>query len=148
MKYPGYHYTTEADLLIFEFESVGVKGKIKKIVQYTEMSVKGYYNLAFGDYEEATKEMNDDIVTNNGDGPKVLSTVVSTLYTFTSKYPDARVFATGNSESRTRLYRMGISNNLKELREDFVVYGLRSDEVFEEFEAGTEYLGFQVIRKR
>ncbi len=148
MKYPRYQYTTEKELHLFEFDSVGIKGVIKKIVQYTEMSIENYYNLGFGDLNEETGEVDDKVVTNNGDGLKVLSTVVSTVYAFTGKYPDAKVFATGSTESRTRLYRMGISNNLEELKKDFLVYGLKTDETFEEFIVGEDYLGFLVTRKK
>ncbi|HBX50761.1 MAG: hypothetical protein A2275_13705 [Bacteroidetes bacterium RIFOXYA12_FULL_35_11] len=147
MKYHRYEYSTEKDLYFFEFESIGIKGKIKKIVQYSEMSVKGFYNLGFGDYNEITKEIDDEIITNNGDGLKVLATVVSTLYSFTGKYPEANIFATGNNEARTRLYRMGITNYLEELKQDFLVYGLRKDEIFEEFIVGEDYMGFLVTRK-
>jgi hypothetical protein len=108
MKYPRYEYSTEAELNIFEFESIGPKGKIIKLVQYTEMNIRGYYNLAFGDLDVKTREINDGIITNNGDATKVLATVVSTVYAFTGKYPDAYIFATGSNEARTRLYRMGI----------------------------------------
>lgn len=94
------------------------------------MSVKGYYNLGFGDLDIETREINDEIITNNGDGQKVLATVVSTMYAFTGKNPDAYVYATGSSESRTRLYRMGITNNLEELKKDFYVFGLRNDQEF------------------
>ncbi|MGG7034182.1 MAG: DUF6934 family protein [Flavobacterium sp.] len=38
------------------------------------MSIKGYYNLGFGDLDLETKAINDEIVTNNGDGQKVLVT--------------------------------------------------------------------------
>ncbi len=119
MNYPRYDYSAEDELNIFEFDSIGKKGKIKKIVQYTEMSVKGYYKLGFGDLDIETREINDEVITTNGDGQKVLATVVSTLYAFTGKNPNAYVYATGSSESRTRLYRMGISNNLEELKKDF-----------------------------
>lgn len=147
MKYPKYEYSTEKELFVFEFESVGIKGKVKKVIQYSEMSVEGFYNLGFGDYNEDTGEINDEIITNNGDGLKVLATVVSTLYAFTGKYPEANVFATGSSEARTRLYRMGITNNLEELKQDFLVYGLRKDEIFEHFIVGEDYIGFLVTRK-
>ena len=76
-----------------------------------------------------------------------MATVVSTVYAFTGKYPNAWVFATGSTEVRTRLYRMGISNNPEELKEDFYVYGMKMDESFEEFIAGEDYLGFLVTRK-
>jgi hypothetical protein len=111
MKYPRYEYTAENEKNIFEFESIGYKGKITKIVQYTEMSIKGYYNLGFGDLDIYSRELNDEVITNNGDGQKVLATVVSTLYAFTGRNSDAYIYATGSSDSRTRLYRMGITNN-------------------------------------
>jgi hypothetical protein len=148
MNYPRYDYSAEDELNIFEFDSIGKKGKIKKIVQYTEMSVKGYYNLGFGDLDIETREINDEVITNNGDGQKVLATVVSTLYAFTGKNPNAYVYATGSSESRTRLYRMGISNNLEELKKDFYVFGLKYDQEFEPFILGEDYLGFLVTRKK
>ena len=148
MNYPRYEYATEDELNIFEFVSIGNKGKVTKIVQYTEMTIKGYYNLGFGDLDIETKEINDEIVTNNGDGQKVLATVVSTVYSFTGKNPDAYIYATGSNEARTRLYRMGITNNLQELKKDFHVYGLRNDQVFEHFIVGEDYLGFLVTRKK
>ena len=111
------------------------------------MSVDGYYNLGFGDYDEHSGAINDKIVTNNGDSLKVLATVVSTLYAFTGKYPDAWVFATGSTDARTRLYRMGISNNLNEIKTDFYVYGLRLDDIFEDFNVGEDYMGFLATRK-
>jgi hypothetical protein len=147
MKYTRYEYSTEAELNIFEFESVGPKGKITKLVQYTEMNIKDYYNLAFGDLDVITREINDGVITNNGDAIKVLATVVSTVYAFTGKYPEAYIFATGSSEARTRLYRMGITNNLEELKNDFYVYGLRNDDTFEPFIVGDDYLGFLITRK-
>ena len=148
MKYPRYEYSADNELNLFEFDSIGNKGKITKIVQYTEMSIKGYYNLGFGDLDIETREINDEIITNNGDGQKVLATVVSTMYSFTGNNPEAYIYATGSTESRTRLYRMGITNNLEELKKDFYVFGLRNDEEFEPFIVGEDYLGFLVTRKK
>ena len=147
MNLTRYEYQTEGNLHFFEFTSIGLKGEIKKIVEYSKVSVGNIYNLAFGDYDELTDKLNNKIVTNNGDNKKVLATVVSTLYAFTGRYPNAWVFATGSSGVRTRLYRMGISNNLDELKMDFYVYGMKFDESFEEFIVGEDYLGFLVTRK-
>ena len=147
MKYPRYEYQTEDELHFFEFTSIGTQGNIKKIVQYSKVSVDNIYNLAFGDYDESTNEINDTIVTNNVDSKKVLATVVSTVYAFTGRYPDYWVFATGSTEVRTRLYRMGITNNLNELKEDFYVYGMKNNETFEEFILGEDCLGFLITRK-
>ena len=97
------------------------------------------YNLGFGDYGETTKSINDLSVTNNGDSLKVLATVASTVYAFTEKYPEAWILATGSTSVRTRLYRMGITNNLAEISEDFIVLGYNSQQIWEEFIAGEDY---------
>lgn len=107
------------------------------------------YNLGFGDYNPDTRTIDDEIITNNGDSLKVLATVASTVYAFTEKYPDALVFATGSNNIRTRLYRMGISNHLEEIKTDFEVFGLRIDNnSWEEFIIGEDYEAFIVKRKK
>ena len=87
-------------------------------------------------------------ITNNGYSIKVLATVASTVYAFTEKYPRAFIFATGSNAVRTRLYRMGITNNLAEIKEDFKVYGLTLDEnKWEEFIVGEDYEAFLITKK-
>ena len=146
MKYPRYEYVAGSQMLHYEFTSEGPKGSIKKIVEYAETSIENVFNLGFGDYDEALGGINDKSVTNNGDSQKVLATVASTVYAFTSKYPGAWIYATGSTEARTRLYRMGLTNNLTEIAEDFFVYGLK-DEQWEEFVVGEDYEAFLVTRK-
>ncbi len=119
-----YHVDTSPDLLTFEFVSVGPKGSITKVVRYKEINIKGFYNLGFGDKDPITGYISDLTVTNNNDSQKVLATVALTLYAFTANYPDATIIAAGSTEVRTRLYRMGITNNLKDIEKDFIVYGL------------------------
>lgn len=146
MKYPKYDYSTEDQLLYYEFVSEGPKGRIRKVVEFSRTTVEGVYNLAFGDLDETTGQIDDKTITNNGDSLKVLATVASTVYAFTSKYPDIWVFATGSTIVRTRLYRMGLTNNLAEISVDFNVYGLKND-VWEEFLIGEDYEAFMVKRK-
>ena len=148
MKYKKYDYTADEELHFYEFTSIGRNGSIKKVVEYSQMNIEDYYNLGFGDFNEQKNEINDKVVTNNGDSLKVLATVASTVYAFTGKYPKAKIFATGSTEVRTRLYRMGITNNLVEIQEDFDVYGMRTDETFEEFIVGEDYIGFLITRKQ
>lgn len=76
----------------------------------------------------------------------VLATVASTVYVFTEKYPDSWVFATGLTKPRTRLYRMGITNNITEIQKDFHVYGLKED-TWHKFKKDVEYDAFLVKRK-
>jgi len=147
MKHSRYDYRAGEELFHYEFISTGIKGSVKKVVEYSKMNLPNFYNLAFGDYDELKQAIDDKSVTNNGDSLKVLATVASTVYAFTGKYPNANIFATGSNEVRTRLYRMGITNNLIEIQEDFYVYGMKSDETFEEFIIGEDYIGFLVTRK-
>jgi len=147
MKYEKYQLESDRKLLLFEFVSVGPKGRIRKIVQYTETNLKDFYNLGFGDKDEETGEISDLVITNNGDSQQVLATVASTVYAFTEKHPDAWIYARGSNSVRTRLYRIGITNNLLEIKKDFDVYGLKNDE-WHEFKKGTEYLAFLITRKK
>jgi len=146
MKLPKYRLKAEKSLMVFEFTSQGPKGQIPKLVKYSETNLKDMYNLAFGDKDAKTGQINDTVISNNGDSDMVLSTVVSTVYAFTDKYPDAWVFAAGSNKARTRLYRMGITKYIAEIKKDFLVFGLRDDE-WEKFEKQVEYEAFLVKRK-
>lgn len=127
MKFEKYQLESDKKLLLFEFVSIGPEGRIKKIVQYAETNLKDYYNLGFGDKNEETGGIDDTTITNNGDSQKVLATVASTLYAFTDKYPGTWIYAKGSNTARTRLYRIGITNNLIEIKKDFDVYGLKEN---------------------
>ncbi|WP_339810071.1 hypothetical protein [uncultured Imperialibacter sp.] len=146
MRYPRYDYTTEDDLLYYQFFSIGPKGRVKKVVEYSKTNMEEVYNLAFGDWDEENSRIDDKTITNNEDSLKVLATVASTVYAFTNKYPKAWVFAAGSSLTRTRLYRIGLANNIVEISVDFLVYGLKND-VWEEFTVGQDYDAFLARRK-
>ena len=143
-----YLYKSEEFLKIYEFVSEGPKGTIHRMIEYSETGTENIYNLAFGDFNEETKKIDDFSITNNDDSIKVLATVVSTVYAFTEKYPKAWIFATGSTIVRAWLYRMGITNNLAEIKEDFKVYGLTIDEnKWEEFIVGEDYEAFLITKK-
>ena len=147
MKLPKYQLKAEKSLLVYEFISEGPKGQIPKLVKFSETNLKGLFNLAFGDKDQHTGEINDTIISNNNDSEKVLATVVATLYAFTDKHPDAYILATGSTKSRTRLYRMGITKYFNEIQKDYYIYGLRNEE-WEFFEKETEYEAFLAKRKK
>lgn len=146
MKLPKYPLKAEKSLMVFEFTSDGPKGQIKKLVKYSETNLKDLYNLAFGDKNDETGEINDRSISNNGDSDMVLATVVATVFAFTDKYPETWVFATGSTKARTRLYRIGITKYLLEIKRDFQVFGLRNEE-WEPFEKEIVYEAFLVKRK-
>ena len=147
MKHSKYQYKSEQSLHLFEFMSEGPNGCIKKVVEYTYTGTENVYNLGFGDFDEVTQSINDKSVTNNGDSLRVLATVASTVYAFTEKYPKAWIFATGSNSVRTRLYRMGITNNLAAISDDFVVYGYNADGCWVEFVVGEDYEAFLLSKK-
>ena len=146
MNLEKYPLEAQATLTVFEFVSEGPNGLIPKLVQFQQINQSNVYNLAFGNKNEETGAIDDLAVSNNGDTQKVLATVVSTLYLFFDKYPDAFVYATGSTKARTRLYRMGITRFYEEMRQDFELYGQVGDE-FYEFKVDTEYAGYLALRK-
>ncbi len=121
-------YTLEYDENItFAFDSVGPQGVIRKIVQYQRIESTDYYNLAFGDRIGNTNDIDDLVVSNNGDIQKVLSTVAQTVITFTHQFPSVSIVATGSTPARTRLYRIGISKYLLAIEESFEIFCFKED---------------------
>ncbi len=147
MKKAKYQYKTEDRFEYFEFYSEGPKGVIKKVVEYQKTSDEHIYNLAFGDYHEKAKGIDDLSVSDNGDSLKVLRTVASTVYAFIEKHPKAWIIATGSTSARTRLYRIGITNNLDEISEDFAIFGLTAKGKWVDFIAGEDYEAFLLTKK-
>lgn len=146
MKLPKYQLKSDEKLSSYEFISEGPNGRIVKWIQFTPINQNEIYNLAFGDISQVSGEIDDLIVSNNGDSEKVLSTVVSAVYAFCDKKPTAWIFVSGSTSSRTRLYQMGISKYLDYIKEDFFVYGMKEGE-WEEFEIGKNYSSFLAQKK-
>jgi hypothetical protein len=147
MNNPKYQLNAEEDLTVFNFISEAPKGKITKIIEIKETNLKGFFNLAFGDKNQETGTIDDTIVTNNNDTEKVLATVLSAVYAFTDLNPDAWVYATGSTDSRTRLYRMGINKYLSQVENDFEIYGEKVNQ-WCKFDKNSDFEGFVVKRKK
>ena len=146
MKVEKYHLKSASEFTRYEFVSEGPKGIIKKLIEFQDTNNPDVFNLAFGDFNPETQEIDDLSVSNNGDTDKVLGTVISAVYAFFNEYPDAYVYATGSTNARTRLYRMGITKFYEQMEKDFYLYG-QIGEDFVEFQIGTEYDGFLAQRK-
>ena len=80
MKLPKYQLSSSDKLLTFEFISEGNKGMIHKIVKYQATHYKNIYNLAFGDKDYSTGDIDDTTISNNGDSEKVLATEKNSSY--------------------------------------------------------------------
>lgn len=150
MKYEKYNeLLVTSDYLVYEFTSVGPKGAIPKIIQFTPYK-EAIYNLAFGN-KKVDGSIDDQSRNNNNDRNKILATVVSALKVFFDTYPNKWVYITGSTPERTRLYRMAITLNLDELSLDFEIIGTHTEEdTFnkEPFEKGVNYFGFLVRAKK
>ena len=147
MKLPAYELKSSDNFTTFGFVSIGIKGDIPKLIQFSTTNYKDVFNLAFGDKDTKTGNFDDTIITNNGDSEKVLATVVRCVYAFTHKNPEAWIYASGSTKARTRLYRMGLNRFLDEARKDFEVYGQINDQ-WEKFSNNVDYEAFFVKRKK
>ena len=141
-----YLYRTNVSFSDYEFESIGIKGIIKKVARFNIIETD-IYNFGFGDLNEKTGEISDTIISNNGDGDKVLGTVANIIYDFTDVFTGAAVFIQGTTDSRTRRYQMGISKYWEQIGQVFEVYGLRKDDKWELFKKNENYKAFLGRRK-
>jgi hypothetical protein len=147
MKLDRYELKSDDLLTTFDFLSEGPKGKIEKVVQFSLIYQNNLYNLAFGDRDYLTGQIDDKIVTDNGDSEKVLATVVAAVYAFCDRVPDALIYATGSTAARTRLYRMGINKYYDIVKEDFKIFGQAESE-WEAYKKGKNYEAFVVQKKK
>lgn len=144
-----YSYNRVPEEYYYEFYSKGPKGTIKKVVRYSLIEEYPYkiYNLGFGDWIEEKQDVDDLINTNNQDSQKVLGTVADTVIDFLTNHPNAAVFASGSTASRTRLYQMNILSYWKEISEaSYFIQGYVGGE-WKPFQKGTNFEAF-IIRKK
>lgn len=147
MKLDRYELKADEPLTTYEFLSEGPKGKIQKIIQFSLVNqIDNVYNLALGDKNYLTGEIDDRIVTDNGDSEKVLATVVAAVYAFCEYFPGVWIYATGSTAARTRLYKMGINKYFDIVESDFKMYGQTQSE-WESYIKGKDYQAFVIQRK-
>ena len=80
MNIEQYQLKSGLEFLNYEFISEGPRGLIPKRIQFTLVNRQGIYNLAFGDKDLVTGEIDDKAISNNGDSEKVLATVVGAVF--------------------------------------------------------------------
>ena len=147
MNQQQYQLKANDNLTTYEFLSEGPRGKIVKLIQFTTTNYKDVFNLAFGDKDGETGKIDDKVISNNADSEIVLATVVSAVYAFTDKNPESWIYATGSTKSRTRLYRMGITKYLNDVKNDFEIFG-QIGKIWEAFSKDIQYESFLVKRKK
>jgi hypothetical protein len=143
---PIYDIEVTDDRTQFEFVSEGINGKFTKVVLIAETNYHNLYNLSLTDYDETTNFFDDLSVSNNGDTLKILATVAQCVVYFLEQYPNGRIYATGSTLSRNRLYRMGISSNYDLIEKEYTILGqIKQD--WEIFNKNTNYDAFLITKK-
>ncbi len=151
-KYPNIYPTEEFKdnvSIKYLFVSNGKRDIVKAVeYQYVEPHEQDHlYNLAFGDYDFETEQLNDLIDTNNGDHYAVFNTVLSTIPSFFEENPGATMMVQGsdtkqeyinkckeackknceetckNTERRISTYRYYVDKNYDELIKDYEFEG-------------------------
>jgi hypothetical protein len=141
-------YSVSNDFQQYEFESIGPKGIIKKIIRFNLRNIEGttYINIGFGDEDVIRGGIDDLSISNNKDRDKILATIASAVLDFTVIFPDMMVYAKGSTPARTRLYQMGIAANYNEVSSLLYVYGFLNGR-WHKFERNVNYEAFFVLRK-
>ncbi len=144
MKEKFYPFEASEDYLSFWFESCSSGCRIQKSVEFEEIGVD-LYNLAFGDMDKKG-QLNDMVVSNNGDMRKVLATVVKTALAFFEMYPERSIYFSGNSSSRNRLYRAILTRDIENWSGVFEVQGIMQGMPVQ-FSQNMDFEGFLIKRK-
>jgi hypothetical protein len=125
--------------------------RVSKIVVFTVLEQKNFYNLGFGDLLP-NGEIDDKANTNNGDMIKVLSTIIHIIMDFTELNRGAKIAFMGSTKERTALYQRILSNYLNSFGKEFTVTALKGpvnkpfETIFDPAYDGP-YLAFFVKRK-
>jgi hypothetical protein len=148
MKHPFYFYKS-TDPHRYTFTSLG-RRPILKAVEFAPTSIKGLYNMAFGDVM-LDGTLNDTVKSNNGDIIKVLSTVVRVAVDFMTTFPDRRIIFAGSTSDRTRLYGRILKKYYTEFHNSFTISALKKEgKAFSELafnrEDSSQYFAF-IIEK-
>ena len=148
-----------------------------KAIEYTPVKrIQGrvIYNLGFGDYDEKTGEVFDDVNSNNGDMWRVFSTVLNTVPEFFRDQPNDAIWVQGsdghdeffkhckisckkkcrnfckNVDRRIKTYRYYVEKNFNDLCKEYLIFGSYSINPVQvsQYIVGNEYVGILVFKKK
>lgn len=114
------------DYLSYSFLSLDRKGPILKVITFDPIETEPHqvFNLSLADTDNMTKQIRDDVISDNGDKDKIIETVAESINIFCEHYFKAYILIRGNSSSRNRLYQMAIAGRLKKISLRYEIYGL------------------------
>lgn len=148
MNLKRYPYRVKWLSVEFEFDSIGPRGVIKKVVGYrTKIDDEGRINLSLGDWNEQLQLPDHIAESKNRDTDMVLATVAATCIALMNLHPGIEVVAKGATDARNRLYRMGIVKNWDEIQTQLEIEGLKLG-AWEPFNPNTNYEAFRARRRQ
>lgn len=145
MDLPHYHVSSNKNGLRYTFYSDGPRGRILKVIQFKlyQAHPDVIFNISLGDLDESTNEIDNNVISDNGDALKILRTVAESIIRFCRRYPQCWVLIRGNTPARNRLYRMRIVDRLGEIEKRCKIYGVIGANVVD-FCKDEAYNGFLV----
>jgi len=129
------------------FVSSGKQRDIYKGVLFQPLPELNRFNLALGDINLQTGQMEFDELSGNGDARKVFATISEIVKVYTEAYPEREIFVSGNTDDKKRSYSFMTGWYLEEILMDFKVWGLLFGQEFEPFQKDKTYDGILVRRK-
>lgn len=128
---------------LYFFQSLGLKGKIVKVVKFS-LIAPDRYNLGLADFEKG--KLQDEVVSNNFDVRKVLSTVAEIIKHFTLENPQRTVVILATESRRAKIYNAVFNRREAEINQDFLIFGINEDDSEEPYDSRKSYKGFIVKR--
>lgn len=110
---------------------------------------KTVYNIAFGDLGE-DNQIDDLTKSNNGDIVRIISTIIQSIYEYTSHY-DHVLYFKGSTEQRTKFYQAVLRRHYDLSSADFDIFGIEARNYHvdvELFNSQVDYIAFLIARKR
>lgn len=118
MNQTPYPFTRNADRYIFVRKG---NTEIVKMVDFTSMENPNIFNLCFGDLT-LDGQIDDFVISNNGDMKRVLATVIYIAADFLIRNPKASLHFTGSTITRTSLYQRILKTYYKQLSAEFAIF--------------------------
>lgn len=109
----------------YRFISEGTEN-IEKAVVFEPLGLPDIMSLAFGDLD-VENNIDDAIVTNNGDMLKVMATIVQVVVDFTKQFPHLSVLFSGSSVERTRFYGRILRMHHDDFVKEYDISGQRGE---------------------
>ncbi|OJV16903.1 MAG: hypothetical protein BGO21_29085 [Dyadobacter sp. 50-39] len=144
-QYQAYLTESNEENTRFQFQSIGKRGVFEKVIFFTPLT-SDTYNLSLVDYNTKTNSYDDLSVTDNGDMPEVLVTVISTIHRFLGSNPGKKIYFEGSTPARTRLYQIAIGKIYDPQKSDLLIKGLQDNQWFP-FEPNINFQGFLAEEK-